>query len=102
MLGAQSNPFQNLDKSMVLQEVRFNLDYYNVIFLGSYFIILKQSHMLKSSSFFFKQARTFNETPINPRKCIHILTKILYVLNQVGGSDLIRKCVYFYLLVFFR
>lgn len=45
--GSQSNPFQNLDKSAVLQE-----------------------------------ARTFNETPINPRKCIHILTKILYVLNQ--------------------
>ncbi|XP_015762822.1 PREDICTED: coatomer subunit gamma-1-like [Acropora digitifera] len=29
-----------------------------------------------------QEARTFNETPINPRKCIHILTKILYVLNQ--------------------
>ncbi|XP_074645563.1 coatomer subunit gamma-2-like isoform X1 [Tubulanus polymorphus] len=41
------NPFQNLEKSSVLQE-----------------------------------ARTFNETPINPRKCGLILTKILYLLNQ--------------------
>lgn len=29
------------------------------------------------------QARVFNETPINPRKCAHILTKILYLINQV-------------------
>lgn len=29
------------------------------------------------------QARIFNETPINPRRCLHILTKILYLLNQV-------------------
>ncbi|XP_074645566.1 coatomer subunit gamma-2-like isoform X3 [Tubulanus polymorphus] len=29
-----------------------------------------------------KRARTFNETPINPRKCGLILTKILYLLNQ--------------------
>uniref|UniRef100_A0A8C6EJW8 COPI coat complex subunit gamma 1 n=1 Tax=Microcebus murinus TaxID=30608 RepID=A0A8C6EJW8_MICMU len=28
------------------------------------------------------QARVFNETPINPRKCAHILTKILYLINQ--------------------
>lgn len=41
------NPFQNLEKTTVLQE-----------------------------------ARTFNETPVNPRKCTHILTKILYLLNQ--------------------
>ncbi|KAI1239556.1 hypothetical protein IHE44_0012682 [Lamprotornis superbus] len=27
-------------------------------------------------------ARLFNETPINPRRCLHILTKILYLLNQ--------------------
>ncbi|XP_059169133.1 coatomer subunit gamma-2-like [Physella acuta] len=42
-----SNPFNNLEKSTVLQE-----------------------------------ARTFNETPINPRKCGHILTKVLYIINQ--------------------
>ncbi|CAO2605799.1 Coatomer subunit gamma-1, partial [Lemmus lemmus] len=30
----------------------------------------------------FSQARVFNETPINPRKCAHILTKILYLINQ--------------------
>ncbi|CAH1784771.1 unnamed protein product [Owenia fusiformis] len=29
-----------------------------------------------------QEARTFNDTPINPRKCCHILTKILYLLNQ--------------------
>lgn len=29
-----------------------------------------------------QEARTFNETPINPRKCGQILTKILYLLNQ--------------------
>ncbi|KXJ05257.1 Coatomer subunit gamma-2, partial [Exaiptasia diaphana] len=41
------NPFQNIDKGVVLQE-----------------------------------CRVFNETPINVRKCIHILTKILYLTNQ--------------------
>ncbi|KAJ2943385.1 hypothetical protein O0L34_g12195 [Tuta absoluta] len=41
------NPYQNLDKTIVLQESRY-----------------------------------FNETPVNPRKCTHILTKILYLLNQ--------------------
>lgn len=30
-----------------------------------------------------QEARIFNETPINPRKCTHTLTKILYLLNQV-------------------
>ncbi|XP_014776562.1 coatomer subunit gamma-2 [Octopus bimaculoides] len=29
-----------------------------------------------------QEARTFNESPINPRKCSQILTKILYLLNQ--------------------
>ncbi|EEB14189.1 Coatomer subunit gamma-2, putative [Pediculus humanus corporis] len=29
-----------------------------------------------------QEARMFNETPINPRKCTHTLTKILYLLNQ--------------------
>lgn len=29
------------------------------------------------------KARIFNETPINPRRCLHILTKIIYLLNQV-------------------
>jgi coatomer subunit gamma len=46
------NPFQNLEKTTVLQE-----------------------------------ARTFNDTPVNPRKCTHILTKILYLLNQVRHSE---------------
>lgn len=46
-ISGGGNPFQNLEKTTVLQE-----------------------------------ARTFNETPVNPRKCAHILTKILYLLNQ--------------------
>lgn len=29
-----------------------------------------------------QESRTFNDTPINTRKCIHILTKILYLLNH--------------------
>ncbi|XP_077992348.1 coatomer subunit gamma-2-like [Glandiceps talaboti] len=29
-----------------------------------------------------QEARTFNETPINPRRCCHTLTKILYVINS--------------------
>lgn len=41
------NPFQNLEKTTVLQE-----------------------------------ARTFNDTPVNAKKCGNILTKILYLLNQ--------------------
>ncbi|XP_066283814.1 coatomer subunit gamma-2-like isoform X2 [Branchiostoma lanceolatum] len=45
--GFSLNPFNNLEKTSVLQE-----------------------------------ARTFNETPINPRKCCHILTKVLYLINQ--------------------
>lgn len=41
------SPYQNLDKTIVLQEARY-----------------------------------FNETPVHPRKCSHILTKILFLLNQ--------------------
>lgn len=29
-----------------------------------------------------QEARTFNETPVNPRKCALILTKIIYLLNH--------------------
>ncbi|XP_033330766.2 coatomer subunit gamma isoform X1 [Megalopta genalis] len=29
-----------------------------------------------------QEARTFNNTPVNPIKCAHILTKLLYLLNQ--------------------
>ncbi|XP_028177225.1 coatomer subunit gamma-2-like [Ostrinia furnacalis] len=29
-----------------------------------------------------QEARYFNSTPVNPRKCIHILTKIIYLLYQ--------------------
>ncbi|XP_059799944.1 coatomer subunit gamma-2 isoform X1 [Hypanus sabinus] len=37
-------------------------------------------HLEKSTV--LQEARVFNETPINPRKCAHILTKILYLINQ--------------------
>ncbi|XP_037299870.1 coatomer subunit gamma-2 [Manduca sexta] len=30
----------------------------------------------------FQETRYFNSTPVNPRKCIQILTKVLYLLNQ--------------------
>ncbi|XP_039491033.1 coatomer subunit gamma isoform X3 [Drosophila santomea] len=36
-----------------------------------------------------QETRTFNETPVNPRKCIHILTKILYLINQ--GEQLVAR-----------
>ncbi|CAG9558548.1 unnamed protein product [Danaus chrysippus] len=29
-----------------------------------------------------QEARYFNSTPVNPRKCVQILTKIIYLLNQ--------------------
>ncbi|CAF0898652.1 unnamed protein product [Didymodactylos carnosus] len=29
-----------------------------------------------------QEARTFNDSPVNPRKCTQILTKILYMINQ--------------------
>uniref|UniRef100_A0A7M4E1I5 Coatomer subunit gamma n=1 Tax=Crocodylus porosus TaxID=8502 RepID=A0A7M4E1I5_CROPO len=44
-------------------------------------------HLEKSSV--LQEARLFNETPINPRRCLHILTKILYLLNQ---QTLRRMC----------
>ncbi|VTJ80228.1 Hypothetical predicted protein [Marmota monax] len=37
-------------------------------------------HLEKSAV--LQEARVFNETPINPRKCAHILTKMLYLINQ--------------------
>ncbi|KAH8356116.1 hypothetical protein KR200_012191 [Drosophila serrata] len=36
-----------------------------------------------------QETRTFNETPVNARKCIHILTKILYLINQ--GEQLVAR-----------
>lgn len=38
-------------------------------------------HNLDKSSV-LQETRTFNETPIRPNKCIHMLTKLIYVLNQ--------------------
>lgn len=34
-----------------------------------------------------QETRMFNETPVNARKCTHILTKILYLINQVGKRE---------------
>jgi hypothetical protein len=31
-----------------------------------------------------QEARAFNDTSVNPRKCTQILTKILYLINQVS------------------
>ncbi|XP_014205481.1 coatomer subunit gamma isoform X1 [Copidosoma floridanum] len=42
---------------------------------GNPFLNLEKTTVLQ-------EARTFNDTPVNPRKCAHILTKILYLLNQ--------------------
>jgi hypothetical protein len=30
-----------------------------------------------------QEARIFNETPVKARRCTHVLTKILYLINQV-------------------
>lgn len=38
-----------------------------------------------------QEARTFNETPVNPRKCTHILSKILFLINQVQIEQFLIK-----------
>lgn len=46
-------------------------------------------HNLESSTV-LQEARVFNETPINPKKCRNLLTKIIYLLNQgehVGRTE---------------
>lgn len=37
-----------------------------------------------------QEARIFNETPVKARRCTHVLTKILYLLNQVSNSNLLN------------
>ena len=46
--------------------------------------------------FSYQEARTFNESPVNPRKCNAILTKILYLLNQgeVLGTTEATECFF--------
>uniref|UniRef100_A0A8C6Z4C1 Coatomer subunit gamma n=1 Tax=Nothoprocta perdicaria TaxID=30464 RepID=A0A8C6Z4C1_NOTPE len=46
-------------------------------------------HLEKSAV--LQEARVFNETPINPRKCAHILTKILYLINQVMFTNFVLR-----------
>ena len=29
-----------------------------------------------------QERRVFNETPVDPRKCCHLMTKVLYLLNN--------------------
>jgi len=43
-----------------------------------------------------QEARLFNETPVNPRKCIAVLTKILYLINQgeVLGTSEATECFF--------
>lgn len=36
-----------------------------------------------------QETRAFNETPVNARRCTHILTKILYLINQ--GETLVQR-----------
>jgi coatomer protein complex subunit gamma len=58
------NQYTNLEKTSVLQEARYcGMEGWPII---------KQ----------FYHFRLFNETPVNPRKCITVLAKILYLLNQ--------------------
>ena len=52
--------------------------YFEFYFQGLMYVVFIFLHV--------NQARTFNETPINPRKCCHILTKIMYILNQVSDK----------------
>ena len=48
-----------------------------------------------------QETRTFNETPINTKKCCLILTKILYMINQVISSLIHSFWVSFLSLGFF-
>jgi coatomer protein complex subunit gamma len=43
-----------------------------------------------------QEARVFNETPVNPRRCTHILSKILYLINQgeVLGTTEATECFF--------
>lgn len=52
--------------------------FFSLVGNGNPFQTLEKTSVLQ-------EARTFNETPVNAKKCIHILTKILYLLNQVSN-----------------
>jgi coatomer protein complex subunit gamma len=43
-----------------------------------------------------QEARLFNETPVNPRKCTTILAKILYLLNsgEAVGTTEATECFF--------
>ena len=130
-LTGGGNPFHNLEKTSVLQEVFYpflcifmNILCYdlkknvinvvqleNAVHVDSFgFTVVFQTITIHSFTFwrwiifcctflidkplwnsvtvhvYVLQARTFNETPINARKCSHILTKVLYLINQVRFS----------------
>ena len=71
----------------VLFSKRSAWHYWFLVCLNSFCFLPHLREITRYKFFLLPQARTFNETPINPRKCIHILTKILYVLNQVSEFD---------------
>lgn len=85
--------------------------YYIFNYIYFYLIVMERSKCFYSNysslylnykltqAIFFFQARTFNETPINARKCSHILTKVLYLINQVRITiHLIDKAVFAYIM----
>jgi coatomer protein complex subunit gamma len=43
-----------------------------------------------------QEARVFNESPVNHRKCTHILAKILYLLNsgEAVGTTEATECFF--------
>ena len=49
--------------------------YFYVLGTGNPFASVERTAVLQ-------EARIFQQTPINPRKCCEILTKIIYLINQ--------------------
>jgi coatomer protein complex subunit gamma len=72
--GAAANPFQNLEKSRVLQEVVL------VCVCTCAFARVRARRRLTIVT--GPQARKFNEMPISPKKCSQILTKIIFLICQ--------------------
>lgn len=85
--GKFDHPTSKYRKQMKILHYKFSYIYF-------YLIVMERSKCFNSNNnslylnykltdVIFFQARTFNETPINARKCSHILTKVLYLINQV-------------------
>jgi coatomer protein complex subunit gamma len=43
-----------------------------------------------------QEARMFNETPVHPRKCAHVLAKILFLINsgEAIGTNEATECFF--------